>query len=220
MGGEELRTLVLFAPPFILSLSVHEWAHAWTANKLGDPTPKLLGRLTLDPMAHISWLGTVLFPAIAIMTGAPLFGWAKPVMINTRFFKKPRRDHALVAAAGPLSNIILAVLLAILFGQLSKFYNPLIQKEASILKSALEMILNAIQLNVFLCLFNLIPLPPLDGSRILQGILPRNLALKFDRFANSEMAFWFFLLMMATGFLRVISLPAFFIIQMLEKFFF
>ena len=220
MGGEELRALVLFAPPFILSLSVHEWAHAWAANKLGDPTPKLLGRLTLDPMAHISWLGTVLFPAIAIMTGAPLFGWAKPVLVNTRFFKKPRRDHALVAAAGPISNIVLAILLAVLFGQLTKFYNPLVSKEASLLKAGLEMILNAIQLNVFLFLFNLIPLPPLDGSRIVQGILPKEMALKFDRFASSEMAFWFFLLMMVTGFLRILSLPAFFIIKTLEKFFF
>ncbi len=220
MGGEELRTLVLFAPPFILSLSVHEWAHAWTANKLGDPTPKLLGRLTLDPMAHISWLGTVLFPAIAIMTGAPLFGWAKPVMINTRFFKKPRRDHALVAAAGPLSNIILAIFLAILFGQLTKYLNPMATGEASLSKASLEMILNALQLNVFLFLFNLIPLPPLDGSSILMGLLPRRMALRFERFASSEMAFWFFLLMLATGLFRVISLPAFFIIQTLKSLFF
>lgn len=220
MGGEELRTLVLFAPPFILSLSVHEWAHAWTANKLGDPTPKLLGRLTLDPMAHISWLGTVLFPAIAIMTGAPLFGWAKPVMINTRFFKKPRRDHALVAAAGPLSNIILAIFLAILFGQLTKTHNPMATGEASLLKASLEMILNAIQLNVFLFLFNLIPLPPLDGSSILIGLLPRSIALKFERFASSEMAFWVFLVMLATGLFRIISLPGFLIIQALKNLFF
>jgi Zn-dependent protease len=220
MGGEELRTLVLFAPPFILSLSVHEWAHAWAANKLGDPTPKLLGRLTLDPMAHISWLGTVLFPAIAIMTGAPLFGWAKPVLVNTRFFKKPRRDHALVAAAGPISNIFLAVLFSFLFGQLLKFFNPLILQEALLLKASLEMISNAIQLNVFLFLFNLIPLPPLDGSSILMGLLPRRMSLRFQRFANSEMAFWFFLLMLATGFFRYISLPALFIIKTLKSLFF
>src|SRR4051812_42942787 len=118
-GGDAVRNLFLYAPPFILSLSIHEWAHAWTAYKLGDPTAKLSGRLTVDPLAHISWMGTVVFPALAMLGILPVFfGWAKPVPVDTRYFKNPRKGMAIVAIAGPAINIILAVFLAIAFGQL------------------------------------------------------------------------------------------------------
>src|SRR6185436_4730337 len=97
----------------LMSLSVHEAAHAWTADRLGDPTARMLGRITLNPLAHIDWIGTVLFPLIAIMTGVPLLGWAKPVPVNFRNLRHPRRDFAIVAAAGPISNLAQAILASI-----------------------------------------------------------------------------------------------------------
>ena len=98
----------------LLSLSVHEAAHAWTADRLGDPTARQLGRVTINPIAHIDWIGTVLFPLIAMLSGLPLLGWAKPVPVDWRNLRSPRRDFAVVAAAGPISNLILAVLVATL----------------------------------------------------------------------------------------------------------
>ena len=96
----------------LLSLSVHEAAHAWTADRLGDPTARLLGRITLNPLAHIDWIGTVLFPLLAMLSGFPLFGWAKPVPVEWRNLRSPRRDFAVIAAAGPISNLMLAVAVA------------------------------------------------------------------------------------------------------------
>src|SRR5262245_24966918 len=94
----------------LVSLSIHEAAHAWTADKLGDPTARLLGRVTLNPLAHIDWIGTVLFPLIAMTTHAPLLGWAKPVPVNFHHLRAPRRDFAIIAAAGPISNLLQAVI--------------------------------------------------------------------------------------------------------------
>src|SRR5262245_39954278 len=102
----------------ISSLSFHEAAHAWAADKLGDPTARMLGRLTLNPLAHIDWIGTVLFPIIAIVSGFPLIGWAKPVPVNGQNLHSPRRDFAAVALAGPVSNIILAFVAALLISSI------------------------------------------------------------------------------------------------------
>jgi len=107
-----IEALLWLLAILILSLSFHEAAHAWTANRLGDPTAKLLGRLTFNPMAHIDVIGTLVFPAIAIYSGFPLIGWAKPVPVDMRNLKAPRRDFAIVAVAGPISNVILAVAFA------------------------------------------------------------------------------------------------------------
>lgn len=214
LGGEAIRNLFLMAPPFILSLSVHEWAHAWSAYKLGDPTAKTQGRMTLDPMAHISWVGTVIFPAIAILFGAPFFGWAKPVPVDTRFFKNPRGGMAIVAAAGPISNLILASILMFALGRLGSssldFSTPLAS-------SGLEMLKFAIQINVFLAVFNLVPLPPLDGSRILQGLVGKKLADKIDEAA--PMMEMLLLLLMFTGFFRILAIPASAVLVILQKLF-
>jgi Zn-dependent protease len=213
-GGEALRNLFLMVPPFILSLSVHEWAHAWSAYKLGDPTAKLSGRMTVDPLVHISWVGTVIFPAIAILFGAPFFGWAKPVPVDMRYFKKPRVGMAIVAAAGPISNVILAILLSIILGRMWSFSGG---DPSSLKVSGIEMLKFAIQINVFLALFNLIPLPPLDGSRILQGLVSREWADKIDRAAPSmEMLL---LVLIFTGFFKVISVPAYYFLSLLERLF-
>lgn len=186
IGPEAFRRLALFAPPFIICLTFHEYAHAWVANKLGDSTAKYLGRLTMDPMAHMSWMGTVLFPAIAVLTGAPLFGWANPVPVDMRNFKKQRAGMAIVAAAGPASNILLAVIstaaLSIVAHQTGLSLNSDL-RSAGMGGAAVEMLLMAVQLNLFLAFFNLLPIPPLDGSRILQGLVSNEHADKIDQFA-------------------------------------
>jgi Zn-dependent protease len=159
----------------ILSLSFHEAAHAWSANRLGDPTARMLGRLTLNPLAHIDWIGTVLFPLIALTTGAPLIGWAKPVPVDMRNLRAPRRDFAIVAAAGPISNLVLATGLAIVFfliypGGATPFT---IGRVGNILETAIVT-------NVLLAVFNMIPIPPLDGGNVLAGLLPLGLARQFN----------------------------------------
>jgi Zn-dependent protease len=196
----KVQELVIFIPVFILSLSIHEYAHAWTAQKLGDPTAKYLGRLTIDPMAHISVLGTIIFPAIGLLTGGFLFGWANPVPIDPRHFKKPRRGMAMVAAAGPAINIIIAIGIAALFGISTRFV-PLekFTADSGVWQALLRMTVLGMQLNLFLAFFNLIPLPPLDGSRILAGLVPPKLANELDAFERSSYASWVLLILIFSG---------------------
>jgi len=158
----------------IASLSFHEAAHAWTADRLGDPTARMLGRITLNPLAHIDWIGTVLFPIVAMTSGAPLLGWAKPVPVNFHNLKAPRRDFALIAAAGPLSNVVLAGAGAIV---LFVIYDP----SVAALHWLFGLLAQAIAINVFLAVFNMIPVPPLDGGNVLAGFVPESTAYAIDR---------------------------------------
>jgi len=155
----------------IASLSFHEAAHAWAADRLGDPTARLLGRLSLNPLVHIDLVGTVLFPLIAISTGVPLIGWAKPVPVDVRNLAAPRRDFALVAAAGPASNLVLAAVGALAFAAVRG--GDFEQAEYT---AAFFVIMN-----VLLAVFNLIPVPPLDGGNILLGVLPPSLVGVVER---------------------------------------
>ena len=148
----------------IASLSFHEAAHAWTADRLGDPTARLLGRLSLNPVVHVDPIGTLLFPLIAISTGVPLIGWAKPVPVNVRHLRSPKRDFALIAAAGPISNLGLAVVAA---GLLT------IVSTGGLLGNTLVLF---VMLNVLLAVFNMVPVPPLDGGNVLIGVLPHHAA--------------------------------------------
>ncbi len=163
--------LILFAI-LVASLSFHEAAHAFTADRLGDPTARQLGRITLNPLAHIDWIGTVLFPLVAIYSRLPLIGWAKPVPVSMASLRSPRRDFAIIAAAGPASNLLLAgvvsAILAVAGGAIGS-------------QMFTAVLYNFVSLNVMLAVFNMIPVPPLDGGNVLAGLLPEHGARLIDQ---------------------------------------
>lgn len=170
------RLMVLI--PLVLSLSVHEWAHAWSAFRLGDDTAQRLGRLTLNPISHIDPIGTILLPLL----GVP-FGWAKPVPVNPQRFGRQvtmRTGMMLTAAAGPISNVVLAVGCTVLLGLALRFADDLLVSQP-----ALALLLqHAIGLNLVLAIFNFLPIPPLDGSRVADGLMPRQFRPAWEGFAR------------------------------------
>ncbi len=165
--GEKISLIYV---PFLFALCFHEWAHAWMARRLGDLTAERMGRLTLNPTAHMDPLGTVVFPMIAIISGGFFFGWAKPVPVNERNLSHPRKDMFWIALAGPGSNIVLAFVSALLVGLNSRF-TP-IPNYAQVISSILELFL---LVNLSLAFFNLIPVHPLDGGKILARFLPEHI---------------------------------------------
>ncbi len=160
----------------LFSLTVHESAHAWTAYRLGDPTGKLLGRISLNPAAHVDPVGTILFPLIASLTRLPLIGWAKPVPVDILKLRNYRRDYPLVAAAGPAANVLLAVVGGIGYRVVAAIPSGGIDVNGPLAVLTIEML----QLNVLLAIFNLLPVPPLDGATVLAGLLPDGAARVFD----------------------------------------
>lgn len=176
LQGVDLTQVLIVLVVLIASLSVHEAAHAFAADRLGDPTARQLGRLSLNPVVHIDPIGTLLFPLIAFMTGVPLIGWAKPVPVDTRHLKHPTRDFAIVAAAGPASNVVMAVLAAVLLEVLRNFATPGDIAGLAVLRPAIQLLRVFVYLNVLLAVFNMIPVPPLDGGNVLIGLLPANTA--------------------------------------------
>jgi Zn-dependent protease len=180
MTEAKIATALMELGVLVFSLCFHEYGHALAATQLGDPTPRMLGRLTMDPRPHVDPIGTLLFPFIMFLApGSFLFGWAKPVPVSAQNFKKPRRDGALVALAGPVMNLILAVFaLATLLGlQVFGFFDrndPMVEVVAQFLNFF-------VWLNVVLALFNLIPVYPLDGSWVLKAVLPPKWSYQVSR---------------------------------------
>ena len=179
LAGPDFTDLLLAFVVLIGSLTFHEAAHAWTADRLGDPTARLLGRISLNPMVHADPIGTILFPLIALVTGAPLIGWAKPVPVHVRNLRHHRRDFILVAAAGPASNLVIALVSSIVLTVLP--ISPQTLGETNVSVPIAAILSQAMRLNVLLAVFNMIPIPPLDGGNVLSGLLPPRLAISFNQ---------------------------------------
>jgi Zn-dependent protease len=158
-----VSTAVAFAI-VLASLTVHEAAHAWTADRLGDPTARLLGRVSLNPIVHIDLVGTIILPLVATVSGLPILGWAKPVPVNVRGLGHPKRDFMIVAAAGPASNVALAVIGSGIFHAAGGF--------TAGLGTLTSLMVMTVSINLLLAVFNMLPVPPLDGGNVLAGLLP------------------------------------------------
>ncbi|MBI2027931.1 MAG: site-2 protease family protein [Deltaproteobacteria bacterium] len=210
-----LRELILFMVPLLLSLSFHEASHAWAAHKLGDDTASLQGRLTLNPLAHIDVFGTIILPILMIISGGLIpFGYAKPVPVNSlRLRGDRRRASMLVSIMGPLSNLFLALICVLLLGFILKFSTNQAGLYASF---SIEILKKAFYLNVVLGVFNLIPIPPLDGHAVLANFLPSHLADQFERLGMY--GFVFLMVLFYTGILRYLMIPAQWIIALLLQY--
>jgi Zn-dependent protease len=169
---DHLPSILIGFATLIVSLTIHEAAHAWTADRLGDPTARMLGRVSFNPLVHIDPVGTILMPLLASFSPIPLLGWAKPVPVNISMLRHHRRDFMLVAAAGPVSNLLQAVVLAAVYRLF--FDTTAVDLLPAILK-------NAVTINLFLAFFNLIPIPPLDGGNVLAGLVPEGAAQVLDQ---------------------------------------
>lgn len=184
MLEETIRQIAIWALPVLAAVVFHEVAHGWVAYKLGDPTAARLGRLTLNPFAHVDLFGTVLLPLILILTNAPfVFGYAKPVPVNFANLRNPKRDMIWVAAAGPVTNLLMALLCTFVWKSMARLLDapPDAVAGGNYLAAIALMAQSGILINVALAVLNSFPLPPLDGGRVLVGLLPRPLAAKFAR---------------------------------------
>src|SRR5512132_2338627 len=197
---------ILYMVALVFSLSVHESAHAWMSNQFGDDLARLQGRISLNPAVHVDPIGTLLFPAIAFFTGAPLIGWAKPTPVNPLKWRNKRVANFWVSAAGAISNFIIAIIAGIAIRALYTFQvtDGLRMKPgaSTIATGALELLVTFFILNVSLGVFNLLPIPPLDGSKVLQSILPESFEAGFETLER----FGFILLFIAvfTGVLGIV----------------
>ena len=207
---EIIVKLGLFMVPFLFAISFHEFSHGWVAKKKGDTTAEMQGRLTLNPVAHIDIPGTLIVPSMALILGWPLFGWAKPVPVNPRNLRDIKNDMFWIAAAGPLSNILLAVIGGAVLHLMiwssaevlsTNFYAPILQ-----------MLIFFIKINVVLAIFNLLPMHPLDGGKILARFLPYNV----NQFLEEKQAITSVILLalVVTGGLAFISAPVYWVTRL------
>jgi len=205
-----IQEVSVWALPVQAAIILHEIAHGIVAYRLGDPTAASMGRLTLNPLPHIDPVGTVLLPLMLVMAHAPfLFGYARPVPVNFGNLRHPKRDMIYVAAAGPLTNIILAVASAVFFKQLLQLRLPAEGALSAVLIATLTpiamMARNSVIINVVLAVFNLLPILPLDGGRVLVGLLPRAQAIAFSRL--EPFGFLIVIMLMATNALNTVIGP-------------
>lgn len=197
-----LQRIAVWAIPILFAITVHEVAHGWVAKRLGDPTAMMMGRLTLNPIKHIDPVGTLLIPGILLLIGGFVFGWAKPVPVTWENLRHPKRDMAIVAVAGPLANLLMALIWAVVMkfgiasaGTLDWIAVPLIYMGGA-----------GITINIVLMVLNLLPLPPLDGGRVVAGLLPGPLAWRFSRI--EPYGFIILIALLATGLLgRILGEP-------------
>ena len=189
-----VQQLAIQLPPLLFALTVHELAHGWVAFRLGDPTAKLAGRLTMNPLKHLDPLGVLAFVIMKI-------GWAKPVPVDPRYFRNPQKDMLLVALAGPGANVLLAIASALLARVLvSVPVLPLF-----VLQPLVGMLVASVWINIMLAVFNIIPIPPLDGSKVLMGVLPPEAARSFARI--EPFGFFILLALFYTGVIGAVILP-------------
>ena len=195
-----LYTIAIWAVPVLFAITLHEAAHGWVASKLGDPTARQLGRITLNPIKHIDPIGTIAVPLLLVTMSGFIIGWAKPVPVDPRHFKQPLLDMALVALAGPVSNFIMACGWALLI-TLSKT----LLADASYAVYLLQMGKAGMTINIILMVLNMLPIPPLDGGRVVAGVMPKDMALSFMRIEPFGM--WIILALLVTGVLGKILWP-------------
>jgi Zn-dependent protease len=172
-----IQRIAMITPGFLLAITVHEFTHGYIAYKFGDPTAKLAGRLTFNPISHLDAIGTI------ILVVTQMIGWAKPVPVDPRYFKNPRTDMLWVSLGGPAANLVTATVLAVIMHVLVFLTGGQVSGQIStvILVPLYMILLFAVRINIVLAIFNLIPVPPLDGSKILSGLLPRKQAYEFEK---------------------------------------
>jgi Zn-dependent protease len=195
-----VQKVVVWALPVIFAITVHEVAHGWVAKKYGDNTAYAQGRLTLNPIQHIDPIGTIVLPIVCLLLGGIIFGWAKPIPVNGRYFKNPRKDMAMVALAGPVSNLLMALIWALIARA------GIMVDVESVTKPLAYMGMAGISINLVLAVLNMIPLPPLDGSRIITAMLSNNMAYKYNQL--EPYGFYILLALMYLGILGIVmALP-------------
>ena len=208
--------IIVLLPVLFFSIILHEFAHGYVAYRMGDDTAYMSGRLTLNPISHVDLIGTIAVPAVCWLFGWPPFGWAKPVPVNPMRLPSPHKDMGKVAFAGPACNLILATLCALFLKLTVAFQAQLGQHMVISLAHILQY---GLFVNVFLAVFNLIPIPPLDGGRVLTALLPLSAAVKYDRFVG-RYGMWIVFALILTGVVKYILFPpTAFIVSVLAKIF-